>query len=115
MATEMSIRSEDQPPVKITREVPLTWLVGAVVSVILAVVTIYMKIDKQGDNQARQENNIAQFIIEQRTGLTAVSQDIATIRNGVIEERIKNVERDSKLVDAERRLQRLEAAKGIVR
>ncbi len=82
----MNHRQDDPPLVKVTREIPLPWLVGVITAIIMAAATQYF-------TQLRQ----AELIVE----LTAKVQKLTETLEARTQ---KDQERDFKLLDIERRL-----------
>jgi mannitol-specific phosphotransferase system IIBC component len=83
----------DDPPVKITREIPLPWLIGVVVSLIVHAVILWIS-----------QQNTAQAIKD-------MAADIRELRADARQGGLKTVEHEIKLTDHERRIQLLEARK----
>lgn len=84
-------------PVKITREIPLPWLIGAAVCVVAQAGAIWVGQEKQADAIVRMTQQLA----EQNKQLQALSVEIGS-------KNLKDVEHDLKLADHERRLSDVE-------
>lgn len=89
----MAHTRSDDPPVKITREIPLPWLVGIVAIGVFQAILIWF-------NQQAQTEQIKTLGSDVR----ALSVDIGA-------KNLKDVEHDLKLSDHERRIVGLEARK----
>lgn len=87
-------RRNSDPPVKITREIPLPWLIGIVVGLIVQAVTVWIGQQTQG---------------KAVDGLTV---EIKELRAAAAQGGIKTVEHDLKIIDHERRIQTLERVAG---
>lgn len=86
----MSNHRPNDPPVKITREIPLPWLIGIVVSLIVQAVMVWVGQQNQGD------------------AIKALTVEVKELRQAAAAGGIKTVELDLTLKDHERRLQVLE-------
>jgi hypothetical protein len=88
-ALDMKQRAED-PPLKITREIPLPWLIGLGVGLIVQAVTVW--VGQQAQGQAIKDMTV----------------ELRELRAAAAAGGLKTVEHDLKLADHERRLQVLE-------
>lgn len=80
-------RANDPSPVHITREIPLPWLIGIVVGLIVQAVTLYV------GQQAQAE------------AIRALSSDVKELRGAATTSGLKSVEYGLRLDDHERRIQ----------
>lgn len=87
---EMTQHRNTDPPVKITREIPLPWLIGIVVSLIVQAVMVWVGQQAQGD------------------AIKALTVEVKELRTAAAAGGLKTVEHDLTLKDHERRLQVLE-------
>lgn len=78
------------PPVHITREIPLPWLIGIVVGLIIQGVTLYVGQQTQAD------------------AIRALAADVKELRTAAATSGLKSVEYGLRLDDHERRLQAAE-------
>lgn len=88
----MRTRTND-PPMRITREIPLPWLIGIVVTLIVQGVTVWLGQQQQGD------------------ALKALTAEVKELRAAAATGGLKTVEHALRLEDHERRLQALERGK----
>ena len=84
-------RATDPSPVHITREIPLPWLIGIVVGLIVQGVTLYVGQQTQAD------------------AIRALAVDVKELRSAAAVSGLKNVEYGLRLDDHERRLQAAES------
>lgn len=87
-------RANDPSPVHITREIPLPWLIGIVVGLIVQGVTLYVGQQTQAD------------------AIRALAVDVKELRGAAAVAGLKNVEYGLRLDDHERRLQAYESRLG---
>jgi hypothetical protein len=88
--SSMNHRHDDGPMVRVTREVPLPWLVGLVAVGIANAAVMYYK-------QSEQDKKISDILVEVRSMTAAVNQG-----------NLKDVEHDLKIADLQRRVVVLE-------
>lgn len=89
----MANRSTD-PPVKVTREISLPWLLTGAAGLIVQAVIVVQSLNTQ---------------VQSLKDLTA---EVRELRTGMTQSSLKIVEHDVKLADHERRLQTLEQLRG---
>lgn len=89
------IRADDHPPLKVTREIPLPWLIGIVGAGFLQATLVYYK----QDDQTKQ--------------ISALSAEVRQLSVDIGTKNLKDVEHDLKIADHERRILSLEAARAI--
>lgn len=90
-------RLSDAEPVRITREIPLAWLVGVVVGLIVQAVTLYI------GQQAQAE------------AIRVLSGEVKELRVLVQNGSVKDVEYGLRLDDHERRMQAVESRQAQLR
>jgi flagellar basal body-associated protein FliL len=93
---DVNTRASD-PPIKITREIPLYWVLSVVAAIVGQGALVWFTQKSQGDLIAQQNESIKQLTAE----LRAVTTDLNTGR-------VKDLEHDLKIADHERRLATLE-------
>lgn len=93
----MQVRTDDAEPIKITREIPLPWLIACVLAMAGQAVLMWA-------GQREQAAAISQLSVQ----LAEQTKLIGTLSEKVGVSNIKDVEHDMKLADHERRLQSLE-------
>ena len=98
----MAHTRSDDPPVKITREIPLPWLVGIVAAGFLQAALMYFKQETQGAAIEKLSLSQTEEIRKLSTQVQQLSTDIGT-------KNLKDVEHDLKIADHERRVLSLEA------
>lgn len=89
----MNHRPTDGHPVKITREIPLPWLIGVVFGLIVHAATLWFSQKAQGD------------------AIKDMTIELRELRSAAAAGGLKTVEHDIKIADHERRLQILEVRK----
>lgn len=95
----MSHRQGD-PPVKITREIPLWGLILAVVGIVGQAITLYYGQNRQGELIAQQNDLIRDLTVK----VAALSESIQKVN-------LKNVEFEYKISDLDRRVTVIEASR----
>jgi hypothetical protein len=93
----VSTRASD-PPIKITREIPLPWVLSVVAAIVAQGAVVWFTQKSQGELITQQSESIKALAVE----LRAVTNDLNTGR-------VKDLEHDLKLADHERRLGTVEA------
>lgn len=88
---DMTHTRSDDPPIKITREIPMPWLIGIIGAGFLQAVLVYYKQDAQ-----------AEAIVKLTAEVRQLSTDIGS-------KNLKDVEHDLKIADHERRILSLES------
>lgn len=83
----------DDPPVKITREIPLPWLAGVLFTLIFNGISVWLGQQSQAK------------------ALDGLTTEVRELRAAAAQGGLKTVEHDLKLVDHERRIQVLETRK----
>ena len=90
-------RLSDPEPVRITREIPLAWLVGVVVGLIVQAVTLYVGQQTQAE------------------AIRVLSSEVKELRVAVQAGSVKDVEYGLRLDDHERRMQVVESRQAQLR
>jgi len=107
----MTVRAGDPPIIKVTREVPLPWLLstaGAVVSAILIfAATVYFTQQRQSEQLIRLEKRM-DTLADQYSSMAISNQDKDTARTAKIQEH------DFQIQDLQRRMNAVEL-KGVKR
>lgn len=85
---------QGDPPLKVTREIPLPWLAGVIVGLIVQAVTVLLTQQNQSQAIKDMTTELRELRAEARAG------------------GIKTVEHDLKLSEHERRITKLEAGGG---
>lgn len=96
----MQHRADDAGPIKVTREIPLPWLIGGVLAIAGQAILMWA-------GQREQAAAMAQFGVQ----LAEQTKQINVLAEKVGVGNIKDVEHDMKLADHERRIQSLESKK----
>ena len=87
--TTMHHRAGD-PPIKVTREIPLPWLVGVIIGLIVQAVSVWIGVQSQGD------------------AIKSLTAEIKELRASVAAGGLQAVRIEVRVEDHERRLQQLE-------
>lgn len=95
-------RANDPSPMKITREIPLPWLIGIIAAGFLQAALMYFKQESQGEAIAKLTNTQTDEIKKLTAEVRQLSVDIGA-------KNLKDVEHDLKIADHERRILTLEA------
>lgn len=92
----------NDPPMKITREIPLPWLIGIVAAGFLQATLMYFKQEAQGEA-------ITKLTTTQTLAIEKLTAEVRQLSTDIGAKNLKDVEHDLKIADHERRVLTLEA------